>query len=79
MVVGEKTTNSVRKHLQPYHERSGITKKRSCGNPLLCLGTYIYIHYMEEDLIVNLDNAYRASFNVLYGLWLLAELMNNLK
>ena len=34
---------------------------------------------MEEDLIVNLDNACRASFNVLYVIWLLAELMNNLK
>ena len=43
------------------------------------LGTYIYIHYMEEDLIINLDNACRASFNVLYVIWLLAELMNNLK
>ena len=32
---------------------------------------------MEEDLIVNLDNAYRASFNV--SLWLHAVLMNNLK
>ena len=34
---------------------------------------------MEEDLIINLDNACRASFNVLYVIWLLAELMNNLK
>ena len=45
----------------------------------MSLGTYIYIHYMEEDLIINLDNACGASLNVLYVIWLLAELMNNLK